>query len=133
MIRLGETKLFSRCARQTLELLASIVDIAEVEPGTALIRAGGLSREAYVVESGTAEVIVNDKPVGEIGAGEIVGEIGLLDQGPPTALVRAKTDMTVLVIPHNRFAQIAQEVPGLGLSMARELAHRLRSTNRLLH
>ena len=88
---------------------------------------------AYVIESGTAEVLIDGESVAEIPEGEMIGEIGLLVRGAASATVVAKTPMSLMVIPHQRFEQILGETPGLGIAIARELAQRLQATDARLH
>ena len=107
--------------------VASAADIVEVAAGQNLIVAGQLNYDAYVVESGTAVVLVNGEEVAEISEGEMIGELGLLDRGVTTATVTTKIAMSLLVIPCNRFGQILNENPSLVLEMAKELAQRLRA------
>ena len=127
--RLQASKLFAKCDKRALADLASAVDEASIVAGRTLITQGSRLNEAYAVQSGTAEVVVDGVVVGQIPAGELIGEIGLFDPGPASATVRALTDMELLVIPHNRFAQILDQTPGLAAAIARELAVRLRNTD----
>lgn len=127
--RLHASKLFARCDKKALTDLASAVDEVSVASGRTLFTQGSRHNEAYVIQSGTAEVLVDGNVVGEIPAGELIGEISLFDPGPASATVQAKTDMELLVIPHNRFAQILDQTPGLAAAIARELAVRLRNTD----
>ena len=50
-----------------------------------------------------------------------------------TATVTAKTPMSLLVIPHDRFGQILADTPGLSLAIARELAQRLQNIDKRLY
>lgn len=77
-------------------------------------------------------MIIDDDVVAEIPEGEMIGEIGLLLSGPATASVRAKTAMSLLIIPHDRFGQVLDDTPGLGVAIARELAQRLRNIDERL-
>jgi len=113
--------------------VAAAADIVEVDAGQNLIVAGQLNHEAYVVESGTAVVLVNGEEVAEISEGEMIGELGLLDRGAATATVKTKTAMSLLVIPYNRFGQILDDNPSLVLEMAKELAQRLRAMDARHH
>ncbi len=133
--RLGQLPLFAGCDSRALERIAVDIDLATIDAGTALIHEGSLSHAAYIVESGTADVVVGGQVVAGIGEGETIGEIGLLAPSPSqaTATVRAATEMSLLVIPHNRFQHLLEEVPSLGVAMARELARRLRETDSRLH
>ncbi len=131
--RLHAAPLFSKCDKKELERLAMAIDVVDVDAGRALIRQGTRTHEAFVIESGEAEVSVDGEVVATIPAGEMVGEIALLTKQPASATVIAKTPMSVLVIPHQRFDSIAEDTPGLGFAIARELAGRLQATDALLH
>ncbi len=129
--RLAEAAFFAGCDEKALERIAMDIDMVDIKAGTTLMMEGGLSHEAYIVESGNAEVVVGGRVVAEIGEGETIGEIGLLDPSPAqsTATVRSTTDMSVLLIPHNRFQHVLEEIPSVGIAIARELARRLRVTD----
>ncbi len=131
--RLHAVPLFSSCDRKSLEELARVVDSVDVKAGEVLYRQDRRHHEAYVIESGTAEVIIDGETIAEIPEGQMVGEIGLLTKESSTATVVAKTDMTVLVIPYQRFDQILHSTPTLGIDLARELARRLLATDARLH
>ena len=105
--RLHAAPLFAGCDKKGLERLASAIDTIDVPAGRTLIRQGTVTHEAFVIESGEADVMIDDQHVATIPAGEMIGEIGLLTRLPASATVVAKTDMTVLVIPHQRFEAVA--------------------------
>ncbi|MDH3754747.1 MAG: cyclic nucleotide-binding domain-containing protein [Acidimicrobiia bacterium] len=131
--RLHATPLFSGCDRKELKDLATAIDTVDVETGQVLFRQGSVAHEAFVIESGTAVVSIDGEIVAEIPEGEMIGEIGLLTRSPSTATVTAKTPMSLLVIPHQRFGQILADTPGLGTAIAKELAMRLQAMDARLH
>ena len=131
--RLHSAPLFAGCDRKELQHLVAIIDTVEVKEGAELFRQDRRDHFAYVVESGIAEVSIDGEVVAEIPEGQIIGEIGLLVHGPSSATVTAKTPMSLLVIPHDRFGSVLADTPGLGLAIARELATRLRAIDQKLH
>ncbi len=124
---LRAVRLFRNCSHKQLEQVASIVDEIDVEAGRVLCRQGETGHEAFVVIAGEASVTVDGAEVETLGPGSLVGEISLIDHGPRTATVSAKTAMHLLVVPGNRFAQLLEEVPGLPVVIMRDLAAILRS------
>jgi CRP/FNR family cyclic AMP-dependent transcriptional regulator len=131
--RLQAAPLFANCDRKGLKDLERVIDAVEVKEGAELFRQGRREHFAYVVESGIAEVVIDGEVVAEIPPGEMIGEIALLVHGPASATVTAKTPMSLLVIPHDRFGQILDDTPGLGVAIARELAQRLQTLDKRLH
>jgi MFS family permease len=87
----------------TVETLAVRAERETVPPGGVIIRQGDTGDHYYVVQDGTAEVLIDGTHVAEHGAGKSFGEIALLHDVPRTATVRARTPTTVLAIDRAEF------------------------------
>jgi CRP/FNR family transcriptional regulator, cyclic AMP receptor protein len=116
--RLGEVALFRHCSDKELARLASITDQAVLETGQVLCRQGEVATAAFVK--------VGDHVIGSVGAGESVGEMGLLDYRPRSATVVARTPMKVYVIDARRFESVLEDAPTLARNLLRELTGRIR-------
>lgn len=127
--RLLTLPMFKEADAKALRHLASAADEATITPGQTLILQGHHHHEGYVIESGTAAVVVDGNEIAEIPAGEMVGELGFFVRGPASATVQAKTEMEILVIPYNRFDQILDDNPALLRAITNELAARLVATD----
>jgi len=90
--------LFQGLPRGVLERLDGHVYDAVVKAGTRLTAEGANAYETFIVVEGVAEVVVDGKVVGEVGPGELVGEVAVLQHSRRTATVTAKTDMDLIVI-----------------------------------
>jgi len=121
--------MFAAVARKSIANVTQAADELSFPAGHVLINEGHANTEVFVVETGVASVAVGDEVVAEIHAGEVFGELSFFDPGPATATVVAKTDMTALVIPHNRFDAIVKESPEILESVVRDLAARLRDSD----
>jgi CRP-like cAMP-binding protein len=64
-----------------------------------------------------------------LGPGDILGEMSLIDGQPRSADATAIQDTTCLVLPRQRFEVIAARRPDIGLALARHLCAMLRNTN----
>ena len=77
--------------------------------GEEIFRSGDSARNAYIIESGRVEVsdIVKGKRVSiaELGAGEIFGEMSMIDDAPRSATVTAMEETDVIVIQRSRMQQ----------------------------
>ena len=72
----------------------------------------------------------NRRKIAEIGPGESVGELSLLDLGPRTATVEAGTDLKLLVIEARAFSGLLDDSPALARKMLAALANRVRDLDR---
>jgi CRP-like cAMP-binding protein len=108
-----------------LARLARHVEETAVEAGTVLIEEGTDGRHAYVIIEGWAAVTVHGEPVAALGPGQFVGEMALLDHGPRTASVVAKTAMRLLTVAPDAFDALVGQAD-VARSMARGLSERLR-------
>lgn len=105
-------------------------DLLEISAGHTLFKEGDdLNDTMYVLMTGTAEILVNDKVVEVAKAGAILGELAMIDKGVRSATVKAKTDCRLVVIGRKRFDFLVQQTPNFALSVMRVIANRLRKTD----
>jgi CRP-like cAMP-binding protein len=103
-----------------------------VPAGEALFREGGEGNLMYILETGVAEVLVQNRLIETLEHGSIVGEMGLVSPGPHSASVIAKTDCEFVVVDEKRFQFLVQQTPYFAIQVMRLMAERLRATNKLL-
>lgn len=105
--------------------------------GDTLMRQGEPSHTLFVITSGRVRIeraLAGAGPVelAELGVGDVVGEMGLLDGAPRSATVTALVDTTVLEIHATVLAVLLIEYPTVSVSLLRILSRRLRSTDELV-
>jgi CRP/FNR family cyclic AMP-dependent transcriptional regulator len=127
---LAQVPLFSAFSKRDLQKLASASTQMGFETGHVLAEQGERGREAFVILSGQAVVSRNGRKVAELGPGSVVGELALLDQGPRTATVTVKSDITALVIGQREFFVVLEELPALSRKMLSAMAARIRDLDR---
>lgn len=103
-----------------------------IQAGQALFREGDEGQQMYVLETGTAEVFVQNRVVETLEHGSIVGEMGLVSPGPHSASVIARTDCEFVAVDEKRFQFLVQQTPYFAIQVMRLMAERLRATNKLL-
>ena len=86
-----------------LEQLASGLRPRHVAAGEIVYRQGDDADGCFVIESGTADVLGDGRPIATVGPGDLVGEIALLRDVPRTATVRAATEMDLRLLAADRF------------------------------
>jgi CRP-like cAMP-binding protein len=116
------------CSDRELARVGQMVDEVVVPEGQSLMVEGAHAKEAFVIVEGWAAVTVHGEPVAALGPGQFVGEVAMLDRGPRTATVVAKTPMRLLVIGPAAFAEFAR-APGVSTGLALTLARRLRDAD----
>lgn len=84
------------------------IERRNVEAGSVIFSEGDSAEEAYVVDSGSVEILVrggDGKPrrVGMVGEGGMLGELALIDGMPRSATAVAASATTLLVVPSRQF------------------------------
>ncbi len=104
-------------------------------PGEIIIEEGSQSDGLYVVTDGELEVTKLSGgrviTVARVGAGEVLGEISLLDDVPRIASVTALTEVEYIKVPSQTFGELLEN-PTLVLRMLRMVTSRLRETEALV-
>jgi len=129
---LAQVRLFSSCNSKELAKIARASDELSLPKGKVLMNQGRTGREAFVIVDGQASVDVGGVTVAELGPGDHVGELALLDGGTRTATVTAATDMTVIVLSQRAFFGLLDEVPGLARKILSSLAGMIRDLDEQL-
>jgi cAMP-dependent protein kinase regulator len=121
---LRNVPLFEGLSDKALKRLDAHVDDVEVLSGEALTFQGKYADQMFVVVTGTAEVTVDGEVVAEVGPGEVIGEVAILERRRRTASVRAKTPMRLLVMPPHEVGWLLDE-PTLAARVRTQLAEHL--------
>ena len=133
---LRRVPIFAEIEPSKLKLLAFMSERIGFDSGKQLMRQGDPADAAYLIIDGHAEVIL-ETPAGPVvvataGANETVGDMGILSNAPRAATVRAKDRVIALRISKDPFMRMVREFPNMAVSIMRELAQRLDSTNHQL-
>ncbi len=99
--------------------------------GEIIYRQGEDSQWAFEVLEGSVELI-KDGPEGptvmaRLKAGELFGELGILDNTPRSTSARARGGVTVKAIPRDEFLRQVEADPQTALKVMTKLARRMRS------
>lgn len=137
MTTLERVHLFRPIPQAGLAKLAERGVPRRVGRGEVLMRQGEPSQTMFVVASGRLQVeraLPDERELvlAELGAGDVVGEMGLLDGGPRSATVTALEDSEVLEIHATALSVVLIEYPAVGNALLRILSRRLRSTDELV-
>lgn len=104
-------------------------DEIDVEAGRELVTEERVGREFFLIIDGEAVVRRDGREVATLGPGDYFGELALLDKGPRTATVVARTPMRLFVLGQREFGGLVSTVPGLASKLLLRLAQRLREAD----
>jgi phosphoserine phosphatase RsbU/P len=127
--------LFAAIPPDELAQLATELEQVTYPAGAILMREGDRGDGVYIVLSGMFEIIkelgtTDERLFGRRGAGEVVGEMGLLNQdGLRTASARAASDAQVVRLTRPDFERLLGRYPTIAYEMLRTLSSRLRDSN----
>ncbi len=122
---LRRVDLFADTPDRVLAGLARVLEEVEVPPGATLIEAGAIEDWLFVVAEGELEVVRGEHRV-PVGAGDVVGELAVLDPQPRTADVVARTPALVFRLRKPAFDEVMATRPEIARGVVRELVRRLR-------
>ena len=105
-------------------------------PGEVVIEEGSKGTSAYVILSGTAEVIKRwgerDVIIAILGEGQVFGEMGLIEDRPRSATVRARSELRARVIDRDHFNELLRTKPSVLIPILKSLFEKLRQASDLL-
>ncbi len=128
--QLANSALFADLDEQTLQILSNHVRPLHLPAGATLLEQGDPGDSVFVVATGRLRAFVTEPSgtevaVGEIGAGEVVGEMALLSSAPRSATIRAIRDSSLLELPHDHFMELVVDQPQTLIAVTRLLVDRL--------
>lgn len=131
---LKKIPLFENIEVSKLKLLAFTSERVVFSAGQTVFEQDEMGAAAYIIISGEAEVIVKTptgpRTIATVAKNDFVGEIAILCDVPRTATIRAKTDLTTLMISKDLFFRMVTEFPQMAVEIMRVLAHRLERTTK---
>jgi diguanylate cyclase (GGDEF)-like protein len=135
---LASVSLLHSLSHELLERLLARSSNQIFRAGQTIIRQGESSRAVYVVLSGRVRIVeaVADSPVemflGELGPGEIFGELAILKERPRSATVMGLEKTSCLVMPEDDFLEVLHKSPNMSIELMRVIAGRLYDADRVL-
>ncbi len=125
--------LFSALRTKDITRLARSAHEREYEKETQVIAQGDAGDACFVVTDGTLAVYRNGGKVNELAAGAVFGEMSLLDGGERSATVVMTSRGSLLRIGKDAFDELLDSSPSVGKALLRQVAGRLRQSDRALY
>ena len=121
---LRKIELFSELDDDALGRLAGSMTEVDFEPGYVLVHRGMPGSGMFVIEEGTVIVDLTSRQV-ELGPGEALGELALLNDRVHMGRARAVTRVKALAIARDEFAELLDTQPTIARCLLSVLARRL--------
>ncbi len=121
--------LFSTCSKRQLAQVAALTVSADLPKGTVMTRQGAVGGLAYLIATGQAEVTRDGKRIAQLGPGDVVGELSLIDGKERSATVTATTDLEVLELDRKDLLTLMKKAPPVVRKLLEALAQRVREVD----
>ena len=129
---LGQAPIFSSLTDRQLRSLAKSAKVVAFPAGARIVKQGEPGIGLYLVLTGRTEVRQGERTLAQLGPGQFFGEMTLLDEQPRSADVVAVQPSECAVLSRWEFWGFAKGEPDVVQAVLREMARRLRETNRAL-
>jgi CRP/FNR family transcriptional regulator, cyclic AMP receptor protein len=96
--RLKKIPVFADLSEEEQRYVAQLAAEVSVEAGKELVREGDYSYDVLAIEEGTARVERDGATVAELGPGDVVGEMGVLERSQRNATVVATSPMLLVTL-----------------------------------
>ena len=126
---LRSLSLFRDVADSDLERIARLAREESVADGELICRQGEEGKDLFVVMRGRVVVRVGQKILATLQAGQVVGELAVLDSRPRSADVVALGRVRLLRLPGEDFQRLLGTSPSLASGLLRVLASRVRESS----
>ncbi|MGA9857517.1 MAG: cyclic nucleotide-binding domain-containing protein [Solirubrobacteraceae bacterium] len=107
--RLTAIPIFSELSAEEAKRLAAFATETSAAEGQMLMKEGDYSVELIAIEEGTADVLQDGKKIAEVGPGDLIGEMGLLERRPRNADVIASSPMRLIKLTHWEIRRMSDE------------------------
>ncbi len=131
---LASVELFSEMNEEEIDDLTAVAQIKKLEKDNTIFHAGDPADAVFVVASGRVKVVITSSDGKEfiltvLGAGQVFGEMALLESAPRSASVVTLSAVEVLVINRADFQRLLESSPRISLRLMAILSRRLRRAN----
>jgi cAMP-dependent protein kinase regulator len=126
--RLKQIPLFEGLSKKDRARVATWADEVDLESGTRLVEQGEFGHEFFVLEEGSADVIVDGNRVDALGPGDFFGEIALLQTERRVATVLTTSPCRAIVMHSWALRSMEQTMPEVSERIRREMRRRMASS-----
>jgi CRP/FNR family cyclic AMP-dependent transcriptional regulator len=125
---LARVPLFAALERSDRAEVAAQLRELEFEQGSTILRQGERGPRVlafFVVAEGEVSVSRDGEEIARLGSGDFFGEIGLFQDVPRNATVKAETDLRCYALSSWEFRPFVEAHPSIGWQLLAKLAERV--------
>ena len=131
--RFRQVALFAELSDDDLGRICSEASDVSLSPGDVLFHEGDPGDRAFVISSGEVEILKTTERrevlLAVRTAGDVIGEMALLDEQPRAATVRARAEAELVSIPKSALEDLLATSPSAARSIFGPLSRRVRETH----
>lgn len=120
--------LFNGMTDRSFQAIAALSSESDYAVGDALVRQGDPGGSFIILVSGRARVHRDGRTLRELGPGDFLGEISLIDGSPRTATVTALDPIHALTVQRQGFLDLIDRLPVFRLEVLNALTERIRAS-----
>lgn len=109
--RLKRIPVFSDLDDEALGHIAALAAEVSVPEGKELVREGDYSYDVLAIEEGTASVERGGEKIAELGPGDFIGEMGVLERSQRNATVVATSPMVLVTLTSWDIRKLRKSTP----------------------
>lgn len=109
--RLKRIPVFADLGDEELTHIANLAAEVSVPEGKELVREGDYSYDMLAIQDGTARVTREGETVAELGPGDVVGEMGVLERSQRMATVVATSSMQLVTLTSWDMRRLQKSAP----------------------
>ena len=109
--RLRKIPVFADLDDDEIGQIAALAAEVSVPEGKELVREGDYSYDVLAIEEGTARVERNGQYVDDVGPGDVVGEMGVLERSQRNATVVATSPMLLVTLTSWDIRRLRKSAP----------------------
>jgi CRP-like cAMP-binding protein len=109
--QLKRIPIFQDVPDEDLRVITTFATSEEVPEGTVIVKEGDFANHFMAIEEGAAKVTRDGEEVGQLVAGDIFGEIGLLDKEKRSATIEATSRVKLIKIEHWELQRMKKKLP----------------------
>ena len=132
--RIKKLSLFKDAPDDILVKIAEQTTMLDLEKNDVIVREGDPSYSLFVIRRGWIKIVTGgvhgeEVVLNQVGPGQIVGEMALIDQQPRSSTMIALSPVKLMEIKYEGILAVIDEYPRLALSFLRDMTTRLRFAN----